>query len=119
MSATASNSTGSRGPMPGPSGSGTNTAVTVQRTKSEKEKKVGHRRVTQGGDVTYKKIQTSQIMGSIQLGVQHAIGGLASKPERDLLMQVSMCLYADGKKCYICQQGERGGMFSQVFITTI
>lgn len=49
---------------------------------------MGHRRVTQGGDVTYKKIQTSQIMGSIQLGVQHAIGGLASKPERDLLMQV-------------------------------
>lgn len=26
-------------------------------------------------------------MGSIQLGIQHAIGGLASKPERDLLMQ--------------------------------
>ena len=33
------------------------------------------------------KIQTTQIMGSIQLGIQHAIGGLASKPERDLLMQ--------------------------------
>lgn len=26
-------------------------------------------------------------MGSIQLGIQHAVGGLASKPERDLLMQ--------------------------------
>ena len=26
-------------------------------------------------------------MGSIQLGIQQAIGGLASKPERDLLMQ--------------------------------
>lgn len=25
-------------------------------------------------------------MGSIQLGIQHAVGGLASKPERDLLM---------------------------------
>jgi len=84
MSGVASNS---KTPLPGPSGSSGNTAVTVARTKSEKEKKMGHRRVTQGGDVTYKKIQTSQIMGSIQLGVQHAIGGLASKPERDLLMQ--------------------------------
>ncbi|CAL8139906.1 unnamed protein product [Orchesella dallaii] len=69
-------------PTPGPSGS-----TGISRTKSEREKKIGHRRVTQGGDVTYKKIQSSQIMGSIQLGMQHAIGGLASKPERDLLMQ--------------------------------
>lgn len=59
----------------------------VGKGKAEREKKIGHRRVTEGGDVTYKKIQTTQIMGSIQLGMQHAIGGLASKPERDLLMQ--------------------------------
>jgi 1-phosphatidylinositol-4-phosphate 5-kinase len=26
-------------------------------------------------------------MGSIQLGIGHAVGGLASKPDRDLLMQ--------------------------------
>jgi len=78
---------GPKTPTPGPSTSGSRT-VTVTRSKSEREKKIGHRRVTEGGDVTYKKIQTSQIMGSIQLGIQHAIGGLASKPERDLLMQV-------------------------------
>ncbi|KAK9512890.1 hypothetical protein O3M35_001205 [Rhynocoris fuscipes] len=59
----------------------------MARHKSEREKKLGHRRVGTGGEVTYKKIQTSQIMGSIQLGIQHAVGGLASKPERDLLMQ--------------------------------
>ncbi|XP_073983517.1 phosphatidylinositol 4-phosphate 5-kinase 59B isoform X18 [Rhodnius prolixus] len=59
----------------------------MTRHKSEREKKLGHRRVGTGGEVTYKKIQTSQIMGSIQLGIQHAVGGLASKPERDLLMQ--------------------------------
>ncbi|XP_025835224.1 phosphatidylinositol 4-phosphate 5-kinase type-1 alpha-like [Agrilus planipennis] len=68
--------------------SGTNT---ILRTKAEREKdrerKIGHRRVGVGGEITYKKIQTSQIMGSIQLGIQHAVGGLASKPERDLLMQ--------------------------------
>ncbi|CAB3362908.1 Hypothetical predicted protein [Cloeon dipterum] len=62
-------------------------AVGIQRNKSERERKIGHRRVGVGGEITYKKIQTTQIMGSIQLGIQHAIGGLASKPERDLLMQ--------------------------------
>ncbi|XP_013176531.1 PREDICTED: phosphatidylinositol 4-phosphate 5-kinase type-1 alpha isoform X9 [Papilio xuthus] len=51
------------------------------------DRKIGHRRVGEGGEITYKKIQSSQIMASIQLGIQHAIGGLASKPERDLLMQ--------------------------------
>jgi len=58
----------------------------------DKEKKIGHRRIGEGGEVTYKKIQTSQIMGSIQLGISNAVGGLASKPERDLLMQDFMAL---------------------------
>ncbi|XP_073811264.1 phosphatidylinositol 4-phosphate 5-kinase 59B isoform X4 [Musca autumnalis] len=57
-----------------------------QRGKSDKERKIGHRRVGEGGEITYKKIQTSQIMGSIQLGIQHTVGSLASKPKRDLLM---------------------------------
>ncbi|KAK6618507.1 Phosphatidylinositol 4-phosphate 5-kinase type-1 alpha [Polyplax serrata] len=68
-------------------GSGPKTPTNMSRHKSEKERKIGHRRVGVGGEITYKKIQTSQIMGSIQLGIQHAVGGLASKPERDLLMQ--------------------------------
>lgn len=34
----------------------------------DKERKIGHRRVGVGGEITYKKIQTTQIMGSIQLG---------------------------------------------------
>lgn len=50
------------------------------------EKKIGHRRVDDEGEVTYKKIQSKQIMGSIQLGIQHTVGSLASKPKRDLLM---------------------------------
>lgn len=44
----------------------------VPKSKSEREKdrerKIGHRRVGVGGEITYKKIQTTQIMGSIQLG---------------------------------------------------
>ncbi|XP_015610207.1 phosphatidylinositol 4-phosphate 5-kinase type-1 alpha isoform X3 [Cephus cinctus] len=66
---------------------GPKTPSGVSRNKSERERKIGHRRVGVGGEITYKKIQTTQIMGSIQLGIQHAVGGLASKPERDLLMQ--------------------------------
>ncbi|XP_053675138.1 phosphatidylinositol 4-phosphate 5-kinase type-1 gamma-like [Anopheles nili] len=56
------------------------------RPKSDKERKIGHRRVGEGGEITYKKIQTTTIMGSIQLGIQHTVGSLASKPRRDLLM---------------------------------
>ncbi|PNF23746.1 Phosphatidylinositol 4-phosphate 5-kinase type-1 alpha [Cryptotermes secundus] len=67
--------------------SGPKTPTGISRHKSERERKIGHRRVGVGGEITYKKIQTTQIMGSIQLGIQHAVGGLASKPERDLLMQ--------------------------------
>uniref|UniRef100_A0A1A9WMS1 PIPK domain-containing protein n=1 Tax=Glossina brevipalpis TaxID=37001 RepID=A0A1A9WMS1_9MUSC len=61
-------------------------SVVVSRHPSKHEKKIGHRRVDEGGEVTYKKIQSKQIMGSIQLGIQHTVGSLASKPKRDLLM---------------------------------
>ena len=37
--------------------------------------------------VSYKKIETNTLMGSIQLGIQAAIGGLTKYAERDLLMQ--------------------------------
>ncbi|KAK7053117.1 Phosphatidylinositol 4-phosphate 5-kinase type-1 beta, partial [Halocaridina rubra] len=56
-------------------------------TFRDKERKIGHRRVDEGGVVTYKKIGTSQLMQSIQLGIQQAVGSLASKPELDVLIQ--------------------------------
>nr|XP_045607553.1 phosphatidylinositol 4-phosphate 5-kinase type-1 alpha-like isoform X15 [Procambarus clarkii] len=56
-------------------------------TFRDKERKIGHRRVDEGGVVTYKKIGTNQLMGSIQLGIQQAVGSLASKPELDVLIQ--------------------------------
>ncbi|KAH9388986.1 Phosphatidylinositol 4-phosphate 5-kinase type-1 beta [Tyrophagus putrescentiae] len=71
---------------PGPS-SATAAEFARKRQAMDKERKIGHRRVDEEGQVTYKKIQTSQIMGSIQLGIGHAVGSLASKPERDLLMK--------------------------------
>ena len=32
--------------------------------------------------VSYKKIETNQLMGSIQLGIHDSVGGLAKYPER-------------------------------------
>lgn len=49
-----------------------------------KGKKLGHRRV-KDGEVTYKRFETTQLMGSIQLGIQQSVGNLASQEERDLL----------------------------------
>ncbi|XP_037043534.1 phosphatidylinositol 4-phosphate 5-kinase type-1 alpha isoform X3 [Bradysia coprophila] len=60
--------------------------ASVGRYKYDRERKLGHRRIGEGGQITYKKIETTQIMGSIQLGIQHTVGSLASKPKRDLLM---------------------------------
>lgn len=59
---------------------------------SEKERKIGHRRINEEGQVSYKKIETNQLMGSIQLGVHDSVGGLAMYPERDLLMHDFMTI---------------------------
>ncbi|CAL4089901.1 unnamed protein product, partial [Meganyctiphanes norvegica] len=56
-------------------------------TFRDKERKIGHRRVGESGQITYKKIGTSQLMQSIQLGIQQAVGSLASKPDLDVLIQ--------------------------------
>ena len=54
---------------------------------SDRDRKIGHRRINEDGLVSYKKIETNTLMGSIQLGIQAAIGGLTKYAERDLLMQ--------------------------------
>lgn len=74
---------GERGP--GHGGSGERNAGGGSRPP-EKEK-LGHRRIDDEGKVTFKKIHSSTIIESIQLGIGYAVGSLASKPERDLLMQ--------------------------------
>ena len=54
----------------------------------QKGKKLGHRRVRGDGEITYKKFETTQLMGSIQLGLGQSIGNLSQKPDdRDLLMK--------------------------------
>nr|XP_046917500.1 probable phosphatidylinositol 4-phosphate 5-kinase MSS4 [Dermatophagoides farinae] len=54
---------------------------------ASKERRIGHRRVNEDGQVTYKKIKSTQLMYSIQLGIGYSVGSMASKPERDLLMR--------------------------------
>eukprot|EP00088_Acartia_fossae_P025178 TRINITY_DN2600_c0_g1_i8.p1 TRINITY_DN2600_c0_g1~~TRINITY_DN2600_c0_g1_i8.p1 ORF type:complete len:762 (-),score=194.16 TRINITY_DN2600_c0_g1_i8:180-2465(-) len=68
----------------------TTTAVATTLANSsvnEKDRKIGHRRINEDGQVSYKKIETNQLMASIQLGIHNSIGGLTKYPERDLLMQ--------------------------------
>ena len=50
--------------------------------RSKKDKKLGHRKVMEGGQVVYKEVETNVLMGSIQRGIQQSVGGLASSPER-------------------------------------
>ncbi|CAK9292999.1 unnamed protein product [Gordionus sp. m RMFG-2023] len=54
---------------------------------TERQRKIGHRRVDDEGKVTYKKVESSQLLKAIQLGLNHSIGSLSSKPQRDVLMQ--------------------------------
>lgn len=57
-------------------GSAVNSSISRGTKSTDKEKKIGHRRVGEDGEITYKKIQTSTIMGSIQLGIQHTVSDL-------------------------------------------
>ena len=51
----------------------------------DRGKKLGHRRVGDDGFVTYKRFETSQLIGSIQLGLEYVFTNEANAPERDLL----------------------------------
>ncbi|XP_070178757.1 phosphatidylinositol 4-phosphate 5-kinase type-1 alpha-like isoform X3 [Littorina saxatilis] len=65
----------------------TGTNISHSVSLREKDRKIGHRRVDEAGVVTYKKKPTSELQQAIQLGIGQSIGGLSSKPERDVLMQ--------------------------------
>ena len=54
----------------------------AKEQRSKKDKKLGHRKVTEGGQVVYKEVETNVLMGSIQRGIQQSVGGLASSRER-------------------------------------
>ena len=79
------------------------TGVTLQPGHyALKSKKLGHRRVTEGGEVTYKKFETTQLIGSIQLGIQFSVGGQPGIPDRDILMEVRTNLKIIYKSRIIC-----------------
>uniref|UniRef100_A0A1B6FYA8 PIPK domain-containing protein n=1 Tax=Cuerna arida TaxID=1464854 RepID=A0A1B6FYA8_9HEMI len=58
----------------------------VTSQKITKERKLGHRRVHSDGGVSFKNINTSRIMNSIQLGIQRSVGMISTNPDRDVLM---------------------------------
>ncbi|CAJ0572419.1 unnamed protein product, partial [Mesorhabditis spiculigera] len=60
----------------------------VERERLIGEKaKLGHRRIGEQGEISYKKVPTDALMKAIQLGIANSIGKLASYPKRDLLVQ--------------------------------
>jgi 1-phosphatidylinositol-4-phosphate 5-kinase len=67
--------------------SGSSGGGMAKASDKDKERKQGHRRVDNTGQVTYKKVQTNQLMCSIQLGIQYSVGAMGRFDERDLLMQ--------------------------------
>jgi 1-phosphatidylinositol-4-phosphate 5-kinase len=66
---------------------GPGNSMAADQKVNDKDRKIGHRRINETGEVSYKKVSTNQLMGSIQLGIGHAIGALNKYDERDLLMQ--------------------------------
>ncbi|VDD80918.1 unnamed protein product [Mesocestoides corti] len=58
-----------------------------RESDAKTNKKIGHRRVTDQGTVTYKKTPTSEIQRAIQLGIHHSIGTLQQKQVRDVLFR--------------------------------
>jgi 1-phosphatidylinositol-4-phosphate 5-kinase len=73
------------GTVVGVAGVGINTRKTSRASKYDR--KIGHWRVDETGQVTYKKRPTSELMAAIQIGIGHSIGRLSSKPMRDLLYE--------------------------------
>ncbi|XP_028402667.1 phosphatidylinositol 4-phosphate 5-kinase type-1 alpha-like isoform X2 [Dendronephthya gigantea] len=53
---------------------------------TRKGTKIGHRRINEDGQITYKKQPSSALVSAIQLGIQYSVGRLSSKVERDVLM---------------------------------
>lgn len=60
---------------------------TATTATTSNEHRLGHRRVDEvTGVVTYKNIESSQIMGSIQLGITQSLNSVDKLPERDILL---------------------------------
>ena len=49
-------------------------------------RRIGHRKIDKHtGEVAYKKVRTSELQDSIQLGIRIAVGSVVRRPPRDLL----------------------------------
>ena len=88
------------------------------KTGNQGGKKLGHRRVGDDGFVTYKRFETSQLIGSIQLGLEYVFTNEANVPDRDLLYSVrkfSDCLDVLSVPTYIKPFSSRISCLLKVF----
>jgi hypothetical protein len=53
---------------------------------SMSKEKLGHRRVDEIGNVTYKKVMVDELIKSLQISLKHAIGQ-CDQPQRQVLLQ--------------------------------
>ena len=53
---------------------------------SNNREKLGHRRVDETGNVTYKRVMVDDLMQSLQIGLNHVIGK-HHQPQRPVLLQ--------------------------------
>ncbi|CAF1125784.1 unnamed protein product [Rotaria sp. Silwood1] len=52
-----------------------------------KKHKLGHLRIDTQGNVTFKRLPTTQLVEALQLGIQYTVGGLQAKAAHDVLYQ--------------------------------
>ena len=52
-----------------------------------KKHKLGHLRVDEQGNATFKRLPTNQLVEALQLGIQYTVGGLETTPVIDVLFQ--------------------------------
>ncbi|CAF4732196.1 unnamed protein product [Rotaria sp. Silwood1] len=58
-----------------------------QDNEHSKKHKIGHLRVDNQGNATFKRLPTNQLVDALQLGIQHSVGGLEATPAHDVLYQ--------------------------------
>ena len=58
--------------------------VRMEASQINTTKKLGHRRF-KDGEVTYKAVETTKLMSSIQLGVRSSLADIANKEDMDLV----------------------------------
>eukprot|EP00043_Microstomoeca_roanoka_P017750 m.186057 g.186057 ORF g.186057 m.186057 type:complete len:920 (+) comp16694_c5_seq1:339-3098(+) len=75
-------------PAPVSSGDESDGGDSIEKSRRLRREKTGHRTLnTITGEVSYKKVKSTELMQAIQMGMRQAIGYTMQKRKRDILMQ--------------------------------